>query len=213
MNLMAKLLSSLRKYVACLFFPVLAGFATANTAVAQSSNNQTSKQALQQLSGKYKSVSPEDWGRGTFGTREFSFDKGKWSLRFVLALDPEMKMPVFEFRTLGTYKVQNASEKVPGAFEALFLEEKKFVMLKTGDEKLVQGFGLAGCGLTKDIEKDVSVSGCALWKPVAVCGEDHDLLSLDKSGNLFFGARPADNDMCTADKRPTKLTPPVRKAK
>ncbi len=48
--------------------------------------------------------------------------------------------------------------------------------------------------------------------PVAVCPEDHDLLAIDDAGALRFGVRPPDNDMCTADKRPTALPPAVIKS-
>ncbi|MBX9768039.1 MAG: hypothetical protein K2X47_12270 [Bdellovibrionales bacterium] len=166
---------------------------------------------LASLSGSYKSIKAEDWGRGTFGRREFTFDEGKWTLKFTLALDSEMKVPVFEFRTFGTYKVLDKSKIVPNTYNALFLEDKKFVTLRTGDPHLVKNFGLADCGLQNDVEKDISITGCAGWKPVAICHEDHDLLSLDKNGNLYFGLRPADNDMCTPEKRPTKLIYPVVK--
>lgn len=69
--------------------------------------SQGTKKELQNLSGTYKSISVEDWGRGTFGFREFSFN--------------------------------------------------------------------------------------------------------DEKGNLYFGVRPADNNMCTADRRPTALLPAVAK--
>jgi hypothetical protein len=68
--------------------------------------------------------------------------------------------------------------------------------------------GLAACGLPVNLEADISVTGCAAWKPVAVCGEDHDLLALDDTG-LRFGVRPRDNDMCTADRTPAALLPAV----
>jgi hypothetical protein len=68
--------------------------------------------------------------------------------------------------------------------------------------------GMADCGLTVNLEADISVTGCAAWRPVAVCGEDHDLLALSDAG-LHFGVRPADNDMCTPDKLPTALLPAV----
>lgn len=202
--------SSALRTIACslIFFVGIA----VNLSVAAASAEDGGRRALQSLSGTYKSVGAEDWGRGTFGTREFSFDKGKWTLRFSLALDPEMKMKIFEFRTYGTYRVLDPSITAPFAYNALFLENAKFVTLKTSDEKLIQGFGLAGCGLTTGKEKDISADGCALWKPVGICREDHDLLALDASGNLYFGARPADNDMCTPDKRPSVLLPAVRKA-
>ncbi|MEO0898348.1 MAG: hypothetical protein AAFY71_18185 [Bacteroidota bacterium] len=169
------------------------------------------KDQLQNLSGTYVSEGLEDWGNSTYGHRTFTFDKGNWSLKFVLALDPEFNMPVFEFRTLGTYVVQEASTTVPEAFQTLFYEDKKFVTLLTDDPALIQGFGLASCGLQPKVEQDISASGCAIWPSVEECHEDHDLLSMDESGKLYFGVRPADNDMCTADKRPTALLPAVIK--
>jgi hypothetical protein len=168
---------------------------------------------LENLNGTYADKQGVDWGRGTFGTRVFTFNKGKWTLDFTLALDPAMKMKVFRFRTVGSYKVLEASSNVPNAFNALFLEDKKFVTLNTDDQKLAHAFGLASCGFVKDVEKDISESGCSLWKPVKECNEDHDLLALDKDGNLYFGLRPDDNNMCTADRRPTKLNVPVVKIK
>jgi hypothetical protein len=68
--------------------------------------------------------------------------------------------------------------------------------------------GLADCGLTPNLETDISATGCAAWRPVAFCGEDHDLLALTAEG-LHFGVRPADNDMCVPDRRPTALLPAV----
>ncbi len=62
--------------------------------------------------------------------------------------------------------------------------------------------GMADCGLTPNLETDISETGCAAWRPVSVCGQDHDLIAMTEGG-VQFGVRPADNDMCTADKRPT----------
>ncbi|MFN7115708.1 MAG: hypothetical protein ACK4TA_02860, partial [Saprospiraceae bacterium] len=132
-------------------------------------------------------------------------------LKFTLALDPELKNPVFVFRTYGNYEVLRKSKVVKNAYEAVFSEDKKFVTLKTDNQNLVNAFGFAACGLTLNVEKDISQVGCSAWKAVAICHQDHDLLALDESGKLYFGERPADNDMCTADKRPTKLTPPTVK--
>lgn len=167
------------------------------------------REQLATLSGTWSSTAPEPWGPGAWGTREFRFDNGRWALHFVLALDPKMQNRVFDFRTSGLYFLGPRSARVPGAFDALFLEDRKQVTLRTGDRQLVAAFGLAGCGLNVDVEKDISTEGCAGWKPVAVCNEDHDLLALDADGGVRFGQRPRDNDMCTADKRPTALLPAV----
>ncbi|GAA0873271.1 hypothetical protein GCM10009117_24180 [Gangjinia marincola] len=169
------------------------------------------KKVLENLSGTYVDPQGVDWGQGTFGKREFTFDDGKWSLTFTLAFDPQMKNPIFNFRTVGTYTVLDKSKFVEGAYNALFIEDKKFVTLKTDIPDVTQGFGFSNCDLTKDVEKDISKSGCSLWKSVAECSEDHDLLKLDDEGKLYFGVRPPDNDMCTADKRPTALTSAVVK--
>lgn len=190
-------------------FLSLAGLVVAIVLAFSFTISNDSKKDLQNLSGTYVDAKAVDWGQGTFGTREFTFNKGKWTLKFVLALDPEMKNQVFIFRTVGSYKVLDKSKSVKDAYDALFLEDKKWVTLKTADEKLTQAFGFSSCGFTKDVEKDISVSGCSLWKPVRECNEDHDLLKLDKDGKLYFGLRPPDNNMCTAERRPTKLNVPV----
>jgi hypothetical protein len=165
---------------------------------------------LATLSGTWASTQNESW-YGAYGTREFRFDGGRWSLRFTLALDPAMQAKVFEFRTGGPYYIAQASKTVSGAFDAVFMEDTKHVTLKTRDAKLAQAFGLAACGLEPDLEKDISIQGCASWKPVAQCREDHDLLALGEGGSLHFGVRPRDNDMCSADKRPKALLQPVAK--
>ncbi|OYW62233.1 MAG: hypothetical protein B7Z31_01610, partial [Rhodobacterales bacterium 12-65-15] len=145
---------------------------------------------------------------GGFGHREFVFADGNWSLTFTHALDPEMTLRTFQFRTGGTYAVGEASAKVDGAWRTVFQEDWKHLTLLTPDPALAQAFGMAECNLTVNLEADISDTGCAAWRPVADCGEDHDLLALDATG-LRFGVRPADNDMCSADKTPTALLPAV----
>ncbi len=178
------------------------------TAVAAAASDRFGpKTALESLSGTYASTAPEPW-YGGFGTREFVFDGGKWSLVFTHALDPEMRRKTFRFRTEGPYTVGAPSRAVAGAFDAVFYEDSKHVTLLTDDPALAAAMGLAACGLGVGVETDISARGCAGWKPVAVCREDHDLLAIGPAG-LHFGVRPRDNDMCTADKRPTELLMPV----
>lgn len=181
--------------VACLTLPALAadGFAP--------------RAELERLTGVYASSGPEPW-YGGWGTRVFSFGNGRWSLVFTHALDQAMQQRTFVFRTEGPYRIGEPSAAVPGAFEAVFGEEVKVVTLLADDAAVVAAFGFASCGLQAGEETDISATGCAAWKPVAECGEDHDLLALDAAG-LYFGVRPADNDMCTPDRRPTALLPPV----
>jgi hypothetical protein len=190
---------------------------TLSSAMFGAAQSQTTENAIVQdrhtlanLTGIYASTAPEPW-YGAWGTREFKFDNGNWSLNFVFALDSKMQMRVFEFRTVGTYYLGVQSKDAPKAFNALFTEDAKFVTLLTKDTALANKFGFGACGLTLDVEKDISISGCANWRPVAVCGQDHDLLALDSKGGLNFGVRPMDNDMCTSAKRPKALLPAVFK--
>ncbi|MDX2128886.1 MAG: hypothetical protein SFU91_07620 [Chloroherpetonaceae bacterium] len=190
-----------------LFMLVLSGSAFAQT------NSQPLKHKLETLHGTYSDQIAVDWGRGTYGKSVFTFNNGHWTLHFTLALDSLLKNPVFVFRTVGFYKVIEPNSSLPNTFNAIFYEDKKWVTLKTSDPKLAEAFGLSSCGLLPNIEKDISETGCSLWKPVKACNEDHDLLSLDSEGRLYFGLRPPDNDMCTPEKRPKTLYLPVIKQK
>ncbi len=162
---------------------------------------------LQSLSGTFVSPAPEPW-YGGFGTREFVLHDGQWQLIFTHALDPAMTQRTFQFRTGGAYAVTGPSAMVEGAYEATFDEDWKHVTLLTAIPEVIAGMGMADCGLTPNLEMDISAAGCAAWRPVMECGQDHDLLALDAAG-LHFGQRPADNDLCTPDRRPTALLPPV----
>lgn len=159
--------------------------------------------ALEALTGTFHSPAVEEW-YGGYGTREFVFADGNWSLTFIHALDPGMTQRTFQFRTGGAYEVREESETVPGAFHTVFNEDWKHLTLLTPVPEIAAAMGMAECGLIVNLETDISTTGCASWRPVAACGEDHDLLALSDEG-LHFGVRPADNDMCTVDKTPTAL--------
>ncbi|MEM9987765.1 MAG: hypothetical protein AAF804_21965, partial [Bacteroidota bacterium] len=164
------------------------------------------------LSGTYADVEPFPYD-GAWASREFQFQDGKWSLVFTMGLDPKLENQAFRFRMFGRYEVQNPSSVVAGAFETLFWEDKILVTILTEDEAIVADFGLADCALGYQTETDISATGCAFWAPLTECNQDHDLVRMDKVGRLYFGERPDDNNMCTPDRRPTKLTLPVSKVK
>jgi hypothetical protein len=194
-----------------LFIPALLIVACSATEDSTTSPTEPADRAeLESLGGTWRDPAPYPYGEA-FGSREFTFDDGRWTLRFTLSLDPEGKLPVFDFRTHGRYEVGAPAKGVDGAYEAVFHEEQKLLTLRTTDPGLAEAFGFAACGLTVGQEKDVSATGCSAWKPVAECPTDHDLLAMVDDGRLAFGVRPKDNDMCTPDKRPRALTPPVHK--
>lgn len=181
--------------------PILAAVtALAAPAVA---DTEADRAVLQALNGTFHSPMVERW-YGGYGTREFVFADGQWSLTFIHALDPGMTQRTFQFRTGGGYVVQQPSDAVPGAFHTVFDEDWKHLTLLTPVPEIAAAMGMADCGLTVNLEADISETGCAAWPSVAECGQDHDLLAMSADG-LHFGQRPADNDMCTADRTPTAL--------
>jgi hypothetical protein len=159
------------------------------------------------VQGTFRSAAAEEW-YGGYGTREFTFANGRWQLIFTHALDPAMTLRTFQFRTGGPFEIGAASDVVAGAFDGVFHEDWKHVTLLTDNAEIVAAMGMGDCGLTYNLETDISETGCAAWAPVAECGEDHDLFAMDGTG-VYFGVRPADNDMCTPDRRPTALLPVV----
>jgi hypothetical protein len=165
------------------------------------------REDLQSVHGTFRSAEAEPW-YGGFGTREFTFADGRWQLIFTHALDPDMTMRTFQFRTGGPFEIGAPSEAVAGAFNGVFHEDWKHVTLLIDNPEIVAAMGMAECGLTFNLETDVSETGCAAWAPVADCGQDHDLFAMDETG-VYFGVRPADNDMCTPDRTPTALLPVV----
>ncbi|MDW4500547.1 hypothetical protein R5H30_21340 [Sulfitobacter sp. D35] len=165
------------------------------------------REDLMAVTGTFRSAAPEEW-YGGYGTREFTFVDGQWYLIFTHALDPAMTIRTFQFRTGGPFEIRERSEAVPGAYHGVFHEDWKHVTLLTENAEIVAGMGIADCGLTYNLETDISDTGCGHWLPVAECGEDHDLFAMDGTG-VYFGARPRDNNMCTDDRTPKALLPVV----
>ena len=187
--------------------PTILACAACLCAAPASAQDFAAREDLQAVHGTFRSAEAEPW-YGGFATREFTFADGQWHLIFTHALDPEMTLRTFQFRTGGPFEVGAPSEAVAGAFATVFHEDWKHVTLLTDNPEIVAAMGMAECGLTYNLETDISVTGCAAWAPVADCGEDHDLFAMDAAG-VHFGVRPADNDMCTPDRTPTALLPAV----
>ncbi len=152
----------------------------------------------------------EDLGNGTFARREFTFFENTWSLYFTMYLDVELKYPVYRFHAEGFFEVDSPSSVVEGAYNAMFGFHRKTLTLRTSDEQVINSLGFGGQGFMLEIEKDISANGCSFFKSVKDYEEEYDLVWLDKTGKILrLGARPADNDMSTKDKRPTALGYPV----
>lgn len=147
------------------------------------------------------------------GGQSFSLDfdiaEARWALDYAAFGDGDCQVPFLTVHIEGPWEVERPSAAVEGAFEARFGFSEKTV---TPHMEAAAGFlaSEAGCNRDEFAEGQATSiydAGCAgLGQyPRAQCDADHDLVAL-AGGGLQFGARPADNDMCGPDRRPTALS-------
>jgi hypothetical protein len=154
------------------------------------------------IAGNWKSAGAEDNGNGTFGIRDFTITAKTWNLVYTLYGDKDLKYPVFALTVEGPYAIGKASKTVAGANDAVFTFSKKFMTLLSADPTTNAMLGLTS--LQKDVKTDVSETGVSFIPSVKNYGQEFDLVRV-KGNKLFLGARPADGNMGSEDKRPTAL--------
>jgi hypothetical protein len=150
---------------------------------------------------------PNPDGSKTYFQRHFTLTEKDWTLHFNAFGDPGCSVKLFTARVEGPYTLLKDSGKVEGATEADFGFGRHYMTAYV--QPIADWFQGSQCGTkawTLGEEQETSGTGCVFFKPVAACGTDHDVVKVEGE-RLFFGQRPADNDMCTQDKRPTALTP------
>lgn len=139
---------------------------------------------------------------------DFQLTKDTWSLDYSTFADPACQTKFLTVHIEGPYEVGGAAAGVEKAFHGKFAFTKKTV---TPHLDAAVGFlgSDKGCGgsWTVGTAVDIGEKGCAGLgqRPISACGADYDLVFSDGSV-LTFGQRPADNDMCTEDKRPKALS-------
>ncbi len=142
-------------------------------------------------------------------TLEFDIEAAQWQLDYATFADASCEQPFFTVRIAGPWTLQQPSPEVSGAWEAEFGFAEKSVTphVQAAAEFLASEQGCGREGFAVGEASDIYASGCAglLQYPRAQCQADYDLVAL-VDGNLQFGARPTDNDMCTPQKRPTRLS-------
>lgn len=186
-----------------------------STSVACSSTTDDTKatQTKPNIAGRWKSACTPA-GNDQFFSLDFDIQAATWAIDYVVFGDQACAQKFLTVRIEGPYELTAPSKAVEGAWEARFGFSKKTV---TPHAAAAASFleSAQGCGQTGFAEgqpKDISASGCGALgqRPVARCGADYDLVKLE-GDVLKFGARPADNDMCTEAKRPTAIAPLANK--
>jgi len=148
-------------------------------------------------------VSPS--GDGSFNQLTFRMTETEWDLDYVAHGDENCTAKFLTVNIKGPYSLGEASSVAEGAREGTFSFASKTV---TGHLDAALGVINGACGVTNtavDTPLDLA-EGCAGLGayPIAECAADNDIVMV-KDNNLHFGARPADNNMCSPDKRPTSF--------
>ncbi|MDY7232237.1 hypothetical protein [Hyalangium rubrum] len=176
--------------------------------VACASTPEGAKTAVkpQDLKGTWSSPTCEAAGGTNFIQRHFTLTENTWTLNLDAFGDAQCQTKLFTARVQGPYTLEKDSAAVPGATEGNFGFGELYMTPHL--PALAEAFQNAKCGTgTWKVgeEQRTTETGCLFFQPTSACGTDHDLVKVDGE-QLFFGQRPADNNMCTPDKRPAALT-------
>jgi hypothetical protein len=141
-----------------------------------------------------------------FRTIAFDNTADKWDLHVATFGDDKCAKRKSDLHIAGAYTIGAASTTVTDAWEGTF--SFATLELTADDAKTAKALGKL-CGIKKmkaGKASDLSAKGCVALgvHPLAQCAADNDIVAV-QSGKLRFGVRPADNDLCTTDKRPTAL--------
>lgn len=158
--------------------------------------------------GRWSSAGCESSGTSSV-TRDFLLAKRTWSVSAQVFADGTCTTKLLTFSATGSYRLGRTSAEVPQAREARFGFSTRQVTPFTQD--IVDVLNANGCGSGDariGVTEDVSRTGCAPLgiASIGACPAEFDLLARDGS-QLFLGARPADNDLCSPERRPTELAP------
>ncbi len=142
-------------------------------------------------------------------TVTFDISAANWAIDFDVFGDTACTAKFATVHIEGPYAVGAASSVVAGAHDGKFGFSKKTITAHVdGAAQFLSGAnGCALPGFAVGVARDISVTGCAGMgqRPIAACDADYDLAHVE-GDRLTFGARPADNDLCTPAKRPAALS-------
>ncbi|MEZ4442714.1 MAG: hypothetical protein R3B72_26705 [Polyangiaceae bacterium] len=166
-----------------------------------------------QLAGRWVSdctSSPGADGSTQYFRLDFDIAAASWALDYRVHADDRCTQPLVTIHIAGPYEIERPSAGVADAWEARFGFSTKTIRPEVDGLRDYLD-SLEGCGTTDfetGVAQDVLTSGCpGLGQyPASSCGADYDIVKLE-GDVLQFGSRPADNDMCSPDKRPAELSP------
>jgi len=111
--------------------------------------------------------------------------------------------------TEGTIGALAPSATITGALDATMNVTMRMLTPHVpGYIALMQSYSCGKAPYAVNEAQDILTGGCKDlgFHPLSSCGADHDVVKIEADGALIFGKRPADNDLCTAEKRPKELS-------
>lgn len=147
---------------------------------------------------------PQGDGSTKYFTLDFHNTDQRWQVAYTLFGDPACTVKLVTVGIDGSYELGGAA-KVPGAREAVFRFEHKTITPAIAP--LADALNhMCGDGFAVGAPRDVYDQGCTGFGqyPRAACSADYDVV-WRQGDELRFGKRPADNNMCSADRRPAEL--------
>lgn len=138
---------------------------------------------------------------------DFKIAKDIWAVDYTVYGDVKGTSPFVTVHIEGPYEIGEPSSVVAGAFDARFgITRKTLLPHHAAAAAFLNGAGGKVQGFKAGEALDITATGFAPFGqyPVSQVNADYDLVMLD-GDKLYFGERPADNDMGTPAKRPRSL--------
>lgn len=157
------------------------------------------------LVGAWASACAATATRGEFRRLAFDIRGDRWDLRIETFGDPACAKRRHAIHVGGPYAFGAQSSTVAGAWDATFSFDARDVF--ADDARSAKALArLCGVKVKAKQTVDILAAGCAKlgMRPQAQCAADHDVVAIE-GDRIRFGVRPADNDLCAAEKRPAAL--------
>ncbi|MBM75685.1 MAG: hypothetical protein CMK59_09815 [Proteobacteria bacterium] len=142
---------------------------------------------------------------GSFNQLTFQMTDQEWSLDYSVYADESCEIKFITVNIIGPYSLGAKIEIEEGAREGTFRFVSRSITPHIAPAidliKETCGFENLSVGMPADLAS--GCTGLGVY-PIADCDADYDIVML-KDNVLHFGQRPADNNMCTAEKRPSSF--------
>ena len=148
---------------------------------------------------------PSPQGDGSYNQLTFRMTETEWDLDYVAHGNAECTAKFLTVNIKGPYTIGEASAVAEGAHEGTFSFAAKTVTphMEPAVDVIKKACGTDGAKLGEPLDLSGGCAGLGAY-PITDCPADNDIVMV-KDNVLSFGKRPADNNMCSPDKRPTSF--------